>query len=86
MIFGRKNCNYYKDWEVRFNLISAQYATIAEQLTRAEALKIYEIVKEKLKDKSNFVEIEVEGNTAHVKELEFFLKKNIISVEMHRAY
>jgi len=83
LIKGKKGCVWNQDWEVRINLISEEKITIGEQLTRPEALKLYNQLKEKLKDKSDFIEVETE-NTALDEDnsLEFCIKKNILSIEV----
>lgn len=84
LIKGRKGCLYGNDWVVKLNLLPSSHLTIGEQLTKDKATKIYNEVKEKLLDKNDFIEIETE-NTIHDFEnsKEFFLKRNIVSVEMY---
>ena len=85
IIFGRKNCNYNQDWVVRLNLKLGQASLmIAEQLRYQEAVDIYEEVKKKLQDKTDFIEIQTEQNSKD-NNLEFFLKRHILSVEIFRG-
>ena len=81
MIFGRKNYNWSQDWYVRLNCMDGNSFKIAEQLRKPEAQAIYEEVKKQLKDKTDFIEIETELDSK-TEEHEFFLKKNILSVEV----
>jgi len=57
---------------------------IAEQLKRYEAEEIYEQVKQLLMDKEKFIEIQTQGDRTSIKNLEFFQKRNVVSVDIKR--
>ena len=82
MIFGRKNCNYNKDWAVVIHLLAEKEATIAEQLRRTEAVTIYNQIVKKLKDNADLIEVQYDGQYQDEKILETFIKNNILSVEI----
>lgn len=83
MIFGRKNCNYNRDWKIVLWLDSDNVCEIAEQLRKEEADKIYQEIKLKLQDKSDFIEFQTE-ESAKTNTWEYFSKKHIVSVKMKR--
>ena len=79
-IFGKRGCDDYCDWKVKINLLGEVDAEVAEQLTEEEAKKIYDKLIEQFKNKEPLLEVEYKGDNG--REVESFVKSNIVSIEM----
>ena len=72
MIFGRKGCNERRDYRIKIYFDdNGKALTVSNQLTKTDATKIYEELKQKYSDKGDFMEISYDGDTF------FVLKKHI---------
>lgn len=79
MIFGKKGCDEQRDWKVRIYLVDKERLTVGEQLTRKNAMEMFKAIKEKIKDKETFIEVETELGYTYL-----LMKLNIVDVDMYR--